>query len=365
MKRITLALLALLLASPAAALNLSNVPPKFPIPWGNSAAAPYMTYPVPTASQIGVTNCAASLTDGFPPLTFVAPGSGGCAPFGKDYNGIFKQITLWNQWSGAGATVIWDTTYQTNISGYPRGAFLSQSANTGCFWVNTLDANSSNPDSGGANWTSACPGGGVGTGATTGSANAQTLTTTPLVQTTGAIIYFQAGFTNTSATTLTVNGTTKNVTRQTPTGLVAMQGGELQLNQWHTALYDGTQWELLNSPSTAYLTVTDQSLTGGAIVTSLGLTTGNVTIDCGARPLQYIANTGAFTITAPANDGSCMLQIENGGGGGGAVTAGAGQGWTINSSNVGDPLTNTANSKFVMSIWKVHGVASYIIKALQ
>jgi hypothetical protein len=362
MKRvILLALAAALVAAPAAALNLTSVPTKFPIPWANSASAPYVrTIPVP--SQIGVQNCAASLTDGFPPLTFQPVGSGGCQPFGQDYNGIFRQVTQWLQWAGAGATVLWDTSYQTSISGYPRGALLSQSANVGCYWVNTLDANTTNPDAAGAGWTSACPGGGIGTAVTGGSANAQTLAATPFALNPGTVVYFQAGFTNTAATTLNTNSTgAKAVTRQTPGGLAALTGGEVQLNQWQLALYDGTQYELLNSPATAYLTAADQNLSGGANVTSLGLATGSVTIDCGARPLQWIANTGAWTLNAPVNDGSCMLQIENGAGAAVPATSG----FTFNASNIGDPFTTTNGSKFVLSIWRVHGVSSFIVKALQ
>jgi len=55
----------------------------------------------PQASQIGITNCAASLTDGFPPLTFVPVAQGGCPPFGSDFNGILRQITQWSQWMQA------------------------------------------------------------------------------------------------------------------------------------------------------------------------------------------------------------------------------------------------------------------------
>lgn len=53
----------------------------------------------------------------------------------------------------------------------------------------------------------------------------------------------------------------------------------------------------------AALTIADQTVSGGANVTSESQSAGNITVDCGARPAQYIANTGAFTITAPSNDG--------------------------------------------------------------
>jgi hypothetical protein len=39
-------------------------------------------------------------------------------------------------------------------------------------------------------------------------------------------------------------------------------------------------------------------------------------------------------------------------------------GFTVG-SNVGDALTTTNGNKFTISIWRIHGIASYTIKALQ
>jgi hypothetical protein len=69
----------------------------------------------------------------------------------------------------------------------------------------------------------------------------------------------------------------------------------------------------------AYLNVVDQTLTGGANVTVPAAVAGNQTIDCGKSPLQTILNTGAFNLTAPLLDGSCIVEIVNGVGAG-AVT---------------------------------------------
>lgn len=102
----------------------------------------------------------------------------------------------------------------------------------------------------------------------------------------------------------------------------------------------------------------DQTITGGANVTPLGLTTGNVTIDCGACPQQYIANTGPFSITAPSSDGNCILDIENGTGAG-AVTW---VGWTIQD---GDALTTTVGNNFRAFISRNRSRAVATIKALQ
>ena len=112
--------------------TLASTPPKFAIPWGNSAGGAYIR-PIPQPSQIGIQNCAASLTDGFPPLTFVAQSAGGCPPFGQDFNGILKQLSQWSLWAGGGAGVAYDSSYQASIGGYPLGATLVDAANAGCF----------------------------------------------------------------------------------------------------------------------------------------------------------------------------------------------------------------------------------------
>lgn len=112
--------------------------------------------------------------------------------------------------------------------------------------------------------------------------------------------------------------------------------------------------------SLARLTSEDQSLSGGANVVAKGLTAGSITIDCGSRPLQYITNSGAFTITAPRNDGSCMLLVTN------TSTAGAitFTGFTVGSST-GDTYATTSGYYFTVSIWRINGVSGYRIAAHQ
>jgi hypothetical protein len=110
----------------------------------------------------------------------------------------------------------------------------------------------------------------------------------------------------------------------------------------------------------AELDVEDQALTGGARVTSKSLSTGNITIDPGDRPNQYITNGGAFTITAPANDGSCLLLVTNNSSAGAITFSGFSVG-----SNTGDALTTTDTHKFSISIWRTNGVSGYRIAAHQ
>ena len=139
----------------ASALTQSSIPPKFPFYWGSNAGAAYIRS-IPTASQIGIVNCAASLPDGFPPLTFLAQTSGGCPPFGQDMNGILRQITQWQQWQQAGELpTIYDSSFQTSIGGYPNGAIIQSAIVPGDFWISTVDNNTTNPDNGGAGWSPA------------------------------------------------------------------------------------------------------------------------------------------------------------------------------------------------------------------
>lgn len=114
------------------------------------------------------------------------------------------------------------------------------------------------------------------------------------------------------------------------------------------------------APNMARLDQADQTVTGGGNVTSLSLSTGNVTIDCGARPLQSITNNGAYTITAPANDGSCILLVTNGASAGATTFSGFSVG-----SSTGDALTTTNAQKFSISIWRINGTSGYRVAAHQ
>lgn len=364
MTRISLALAFILATvSSALALNQSAVPQKFQIPWGQSAGVPYITFPVPQPSQIGIVNCRASLTDGFPPNT-MTPGSG-CGPFGQDMNGILKQITLWSQWAGAGASVAYDPTFQSAIAGYPRGAVITQAANAGCFWISTADGNAANPDTAGSSngWTGACPGGGFAF-SSSASGNNITITATPFSLTPATEINFISPISNTGAVNLTVNSGTAALQKVCGASLCSLQGGEIFANLPVKAQWSPTAaaWILISRLSAADLNVNDQTLNGGANVNSLNIVVaGNaLTIDCGSRNQQWFSNTGTVAISPPANDGNCVVQMENGAG----AQIPTFPGFRVG-ANVGDPLTATNGSVFWIQIIRIHGITSYVGKALQ
>lgn len=130
----------------------SSVPTKVAVIWGAGAGGSFIrTVPVP--SQIGITGGAASFTDGFPPLCFDAVGSGGIPPAGQDFNGAFNAVTAWNQWQSAGGLVAYDSVFSSAVGGYPKGALLAKAAGGG-LWLSQVDNNTTDPDTGGAGWTS-------------------------------------------------------------------------------------------------------------------------------------------------------------------------------------------------------------------
>jgi hypothetical protein len=128
----------------------SQIPAKFNIPFANSAGVGYIRT-IPQSSQVSITPGAASLTDGFPPLTFTAIGAGGVPMSGQDMNGILNEITDNQQWVQAGGMAVYDSAFSSAIGGYPSGAVLRMANNNG-IWVSTVDNNATNPDASGAGW---------------------------------------------------------------------------------------------------------------------------------------------------------------------------------------------------------------------
>ena len=202
----------------------SQIPAKFPLPFAAAAGSSFIR-PIPTASQIGITNGAASLTDGFPPLTSIPIAAGGTPPSIKDVNGILQQATAWLQWQNAGGPVGYDAGFSTAIGGYPKGAVLS-AATFGNYWLSTADNNTSDPDTGGANWvgfsfisaaTSISAGEGI---AVTGSSASFTGSIS------GTTLSVSAVGSGTIAIGMTLSDTTSNITSGTTiTGLGTGTGG--------------------------------------------------------------------------------------------------------------------------------------------
>lgn len=116
-----------------------------PVPGGKTA-------PFPVTSQIPTLNGAASLDDGFVPLNMTV--TGGVPPFGIDMNGILFIVSSWAAFFAAGQYPAYDATLQTAMGGYVQGARIQQAANPLAFWTSAVNANMTNPDTGGAGWIS-------------------------------------------------------------------------------------------------------------------------------------------------------------------------------------------------------------------
>lgn len=129
------------------------------------------------ASQIGIANGAASLNDGFPPLTMTPIAAGGVPPSGADMNGILYLVSAPIRWQQAGGLYAFSSSFagDANVVGYPAGAEL-MSADLQGSWISTNDNNTDNPDTGpGTKWV---PGRAYGVTAIAGLTNAN-VTLTP------------------------------------------------------------------------------------------------------------------------------------------------------------------------------------------
>lgn len=144
----------------------SNSPPsKILLPFANAGAK----NTIPVASQIGITDGAASYTDGFPPLTRTPIPAGGVPPFGVDMNGVLFESTAIARWLCAGGLFEYDAAMSTQIGGYPKGSHLL-SADETVVWLSTVENNTANPDTVGTGWVPAfAPGVFAQTGLTGGT----------------------------------------------------------------------------------------------------------------------------------------------------------------------------------------------------
>ena len=238
-----------------------------------------------------------------------------------------------------------------------------------------------------------------------GSANAHTLTTvgtftdSHLVD--GSVLSFVAGFTNTTAATLVINGgSSKKIRKMTPSGEAALSAGDLTANGHYMIRYDASAdtaagcWIMATTPqvnpyfttielgaaadttiarvsagiisvegvTVALLGTEDQTLAGGVRVTEKSLGTGSgggtITPDPGDRPMQTLTNGGAFTLAPGSNIGSYFIAITNNGSAGAITTSG----WT---KVKGDAFTTTNAHKFICSAVVMTAGSVLTVVALQ
>ena len=225
-------------------MQISNIPAKFALIWGEGASSPYITTPVPDTTA---TPGRASFTLGFPPLNFTPRGSGGIPPFGEDFNGILNQVTAWAQWQQAGAPVFYDAAFSTAVGGYPKGCVLT-STEPGVKWISTVDNNVTDPDGGSpTGWNRFTPGTTnyvVDTGATNVYVAALSPALTTYANQIGIAyrVKIGAGNTNTGACTINFNG----LGAKSIKGVFGIDppAGTLKAGQQYELVYDGTNFIL-------------------------------------------------------------------------------------------------------------------------
>lgn len=128
-------------------MKQTDSPDKLVLPFADAGAK----NPIPAASQIGITAGAASLTDGFPPLTRTPIAAGGVPPSGLDMNGVLYLLSAVVRWACSGGGFAYDSAFatDTNVDGYPKGARVMRSDGLG-YWINTTDDNTTDPEGAGA-----------------------------------------------------------------------------------------------------------------------------------------------------------------------------------------------------------------------
>lgn len=143
-------------------------------------------------------------------------------------------------------------------------------------------------------------------GTSTGSANAQVVATSVPIGfslSTKSTIVFLAGFTNSTATTLTVGGTgAVNIFKQTIAGPVALTGGEIVVGQLVTATYDGTQYEISTFPNV--LAGWGIAVAGGATVSVATANPPYGVSECVNLQLNVTVATNNLTVAIKGNNGS-------------------------------------------------------------
>lgn len=215
----------------------ANIPAKFNIPFGNNAGGSFIRT-IPQASQIGIQDGAASLADGFPPLTMNPVGT---PPFGQDMNGILFESTSWARWYSAGGPVPFDATFSAAVGGYPKGSQVASATTFGVWWLSTVDGNTTDPDAAGAGWVRVSPVN-LYAGIDSGVTNAYIVAFSPplLARVVGLPLRIKIANGNSGASTLDDGLGAVAVVRRDGTPLI---GGELVTARIATVIWNGTAYE--------------------------------------------------------------------------------------------------------------------------
>jgi hypothetical protein len=113
-------------------------------------------------------------------------------------------------------------------------------------------------------------------------------------------------------------------------------------------------------------TATGQTISGGATVNTsangnLG-SGGNITVNCGLSPLQYINVNAAMQISPPAADSSCIVMLTMVTGAGAVTFVG---GWKVGTNTGDTPIVSTVSNQYSIFVWRINGVPGYRVASHQ
>lgn len=91
------------------------------------------------------TTGAAGYDRGFGEINMLPEGAGGIPPDGKDFNGIFYDISSAIQYLQSGVDFPFNQEYASAIGGYEIGAIVSDSSNKSLLWINETVSNTAFP----------------------------------------------------------------------------------------------------------------------------------------------------------------------------------------------------------------------------
>ena len=135
-------------------------------------------------------------------------------------------------------------------------------------------------------------------GTSTGTSNSQILGASQFSGTDGQLVWFRAGYSNTSALNVVVNLTTYAVYKDTPSGPILLSGGEVVTNNVVGLVYD----QVLG----AFHTVNPQAST-----TAISTLVAASTTDLGSAASHTVKVTGSSTITSFGSSASPFSPLYN------------------------------------------------------
>ncbi|MCK7175953.1 hypothetical protein L8P05_18695 [Enterobacter cloacae] len=124
-------------------MNLSDIPGRILKAFGVNGMK--NTIPVDSSTTTD-NNGVATFDKGFPPITMTPLSAGGIPPSGKDVNGVLYALSLKNQWADAGMGYTFNSSFASQVGGYPKGSTILSSSGMSK-WLSLSDGNYNNPES--------------------------------------------------------------------------------------------------------------------------------------------------------------------------------------------------------------------------